>query len=141
VRAVTSTEVLRRHATERHLRVGIRSANLDGDASSTPRMSESAWVTSCALTMGVPDPLLDILGVYYCETAGWSWREVLVEIQGEEHEVRAERVAIPLTLAQAAACLGLKLEYSELKKMRAAAIARVTDNMLARVERESGRAA
>lgn len=141
MRGITSTEVLRRHATERHLRRAIRSANLDGDASSTPRMSESAWVTSCALTVGVPDPLLDILGVYYCESAGWSWRVEHVEVQGEVVPVRADRAAIPLTLTKAAERLGLELEYSELKKMRAAAIARVTDNMLARLERETGRAA
>lgn len=141
MRRRTATEVLRDHARERHLRAGIRSANLDGDLGAVQRMTESAWVNSCQLVTGVAAELLDILGTYLCESAGWSWREVLVEVQGEQQEVRVERAAIPLTLAQAAVRCGLDLEYSELKQMRAVAIARVTDNMLARVERERGAAA
>jgi hypothetical protein len=139
--SLTASEILRRHAIERYLRASIRSANLDGDMSSTPRMSESAWVTSCTLVRGVPAELLDILGVRECESAGWVWREVLVEVQGEDHEVRAERSCVPLTLVQAAQMLGLDLSYAQIKAMRTDAIRRVTDNQVRRTGAQEGAAA
>lgn len=141
MKTLTATEVLRRHAIERHLRAGIRSANLDGDLGGVVRMSESAWVTSCALTQGVDGELLDILGVRECEAAGSAWDTVLVDVQGEEAEVRKEQVAVPMTLVQAAQRLGLDLGYAEIKAMRAAAIRRVQDNQVRRAGAPEGAAA
>lgn len=132
MRGITATEVLRRHATERHLRRAIRSANLDGDASSTPRMSESAWVTSCALTVGVPDQLLDVLGVKECEGTATTWNEEAREVMGVIDWYPTEQVARPLTLVQAARHLGLSYSHAELKAMRLEAIQRVSENLLRR---------
>lgn len=135
MRTPTASDVLRRHARERYIRAGIRSACLDGDLVTAERMSQAAFVESCALVRGVPEVLLTILGHYFCESAGWSWREVLVEVQGEQCEVRVERATIPLTLAQAARRAGYDLGWQELKQMRAQAIARITDNVIARAGR------
>lgn len=136
------TDILKRHARERYLRVGIRSANLDGDVGSTPRMSESAWVDSCQLVRGVPDQLLDVLGVKECEGGAATWNEEAREVMGVTGWYPTEQVANPVTLAQAAARLGLAyLDHKALKAMRLAAVAIVTENLLARRERENGRAA
>jgi hypothetical protein len=131
------TEILKRHARERYLRSGIRSANLDGDAGSTPRMSESAWVDSCQLVRGVPAQLLDILGVKECEGAAVTWNEEAREVMGVTDWHPTEQVAEPLTLAHAAALLGfVGLDHKVLKAMRLSAIATVTENLLRRRAQE-----
>lgn len=139
--SLSPTDLLKRHARERWLRIGIRSANLDGDVGSTPRMSESAWIDSCQLVRGVPAQLLDILGVKECEGAAVSWNEEAREVMGVTGWHPTEQVAEPLTLAQAAAQLGLTdMDHKVLKAMRLAAIATVTENLLRRRAQE-GRAA
>jgi len=133
----TATDVLRDHARERWLRRAVRSANLDGDlASGAPRMSASAWLESCALVVGVPDTLLDILGARECLPGGvWQNREG-IDLPDRTIEVDTEQVATPLTLAQAASKVGLSYSGAELKAARLAAIQRVTENMLRRRGRD-----
>lgn len=145
MRRLSPTDLLNRHARERYLRVGIRSANLDGDVGSTPRMSESAWVDSCQLVRGVADQLLDVLGVKECEgvseraTGLVEWHEEARDVMGVMGWQPTDKVATPLTLAQAAARLGLAhLDHKVLKAMRLAAVAIVTENLLARRGRENG---
>jgi hypothetical protein len=136
---LSPTDILKRHARERWLRIGIRSANLDGDVGSTPRMSESAWVDSCQLVRGVPDQLLDVLGVKECEGRTTTWNEEAREVMGVTDWYPTEQVAEPLTLAAAARRLGLAhLDHKALKAMRLAAVAIVTENLLTRRGRENG---
>jgi hypothetical protein len=142
---LSPTDILKRHARERYLRIGIRSANLDGDTGSTPRMSESAWVDSCQLVRGVPAQLLDVLGLKECEgiservTGLVEWNEEAREVMGVMGWQPTHKVATPLTLAKAAARLGLgHLDHKALKAMRLAAVAIVTENLLARRGRENG---
>jgi hypothetical protein len=130
---LSAAEVLRRHAVERMLRVGIKSIDHAQDPnSSAPRMSSSAWIDSLLLVRGVDTEILDVLGVQQTQAAGWAWREVLVQVQGEDTEVRVERCPIPLTLVQSAAVLGLVRTYQELRQARAKAIGQVTTNMVRR---------
>lgn len=135
---LSATEVLRRHAIERFLRIGIRSANLDGDVGTVPRMSERAWVDSCQLVRGVPDELLDILGVRECGSGSVTWNKEAAEHLGITFEFHTEQVARPLTLAQAARRLGHQLDHRTLKAMRQEAIAIVTENQLRRRAQEAG---
>jgi hypothetical protein len=138
---LSATEILRRHAIERYMRAGIRSVTLDEDRGGPPRMSESAWVTSCLLVRGVPALVLDVLGVRECEAEESTWCEEALEVMGVATWVPTSQVARPLSLVQAAARLGLALEYEQLKQMRQAALAVVTENLLARRVRERGVAA
>jgi hypothetical protein len=129
----TPSDILKRHAIERHLRAAPRSARLDDDLSSgAPRMSEGAWVDSCALVAGVDPFILDVIGVRECHAAGWSVVVEAVEIQGEHHPIEMERVATPPTLAQAARKLGRPYPHAQLAAMRLDAIQRVTENLLRR---------
>jgi hypothetical protein len=138
----TATDVLRDHARERWLRRAIRSVNLDGDLGSTPRMSESAYVDSCQLVRGVPAELLDVLGMRECVAVEATWTREAAEHLGVPFERHTEQVAKPLTLMQAAVLLGLgHLDYEVLKAMRLAAIACVSESLLARSMREKGKAA
>jgi hypothetical protein len=129
---LSATEVLRWHAIERHLRAGIRSVNLGDGFGVVERMSEARWVDSCALVRGVPAELLDVLGVRECEADESTWIEEAREVMGAPEWVATSQVARPMTLARAAARLGLALDYAELRKMRQAAIAVVTENQLRR---------
>lgn len=138
---LSASEILRRHARERYLRAGIRSANLDGDLGAVPRMSESAWIDSCQLVAGVPAELLDVLGVRECEAVGVVWNQEAREVMGVVGWHPTEQVAQPPTLVQAAERLGLKLGHDDLRRMRLAAIAKVTENQLTRRGRERGAAA
>lgn len=135
------TDILRDHARERWLRRAIRSVNLDGDIGSTPRMSESAYVDSCQLVRGVSAELLDVLGVRECVAVEATWTREAAEHMGVAFERHTEQVARPLTLAQAAAQLGIERSYDDLKAARLDALATVTENILARLEREIGSAA
>lgn len=133
----SASDVLRDHARERWLRRAVRSVNLDGDRGGPPRMSESAWVASCALVRGVPGELLDVLGVRECEATEATWSRVGIDLpDARTLEVPTEQVARPMTLGQAAARLGVVLSSADLRTMRMAAIATVTDNLLARRGRE-----
>jgi hypothetical protein len=130
---LSASEVLRRHAVERMLRVGTKSIDHAQDPNSAaPRMSSEAWVSSLLLVRGVDSEILDVLGVQQTLAAGWTWREVLVEVQGEATEVRVERCTITLTLVQSAALLGLERTYHELRQARAKAVSQVTENMIRR---------
>jgi hypothetical protein len=130
--ALTPTEVLRRHAIERWLRRAVRSVVIGEGGPGVPRMSPGAWLESCALTRGVPAQLLDVLGIRECEGMGVSWVEEAREVMGEMGWHPTEQVARPLTFVRAAARLGLELEFGELRDQRLAAIATVTENLLAR---------
>lgn len=136
---LTASEVLHRHARERYLRMGIRSANLDGDLGAVPRMSASAWVDSCQLVRGVPDEVLDIIGVRECEKGGVTWNREAAEHMGITFEVQTEQVARPLTLSQAAARLGRAYDHKTTRAMRETAIATVTENQLRRRAQEGAR--
>jgi hypothetical protein len=120
------------------LRIGIRSANLDGDVGAVQRMSDRAWVDSCQLVRGVPAELLDILGVRECGSGSVTWNKEAAEHLGITFEFQTEQVARPLTLVQAARRLGHELDHQTLKAMRHAAIATVTENQLRRRAQEAG---
>jgi len=135
MRSPSATDILRRHAIERYLRAAVRSANLDGDRGAEPRMNEAAWVDSCQLVRGVPAELLDVLGVRECQAAESTWNYEAAEHMGITYERQTDQVARPLTLAQAAARLGLELDQVQLKQLRLAAIATVTENLLRRQAR------
>lgn len=133
---MNAREILHAHAIERYLRGGVKSLVLEEDKrTSVPRMTHDEWVNSCQLTFGVPALILDVLGVWLCESAGSVWTTVLVEIQGSEAELRKEQVAYKLTLAEAAWRAGHRLDYPELNKLKRAAEAMVTENMVRRAER------
>lgn len=126
------TEVLTAHARERWLRRGIRSVQLGDDRSGIPRMSESAWVDSCALTRGVPPDLLDVLGVRETMALEATWTRVAIDLPDRVLDLQTEQVARPMTMAQAAAVLGYAIPGRVLKAMRLAAIAVVTENQMRR---------
>ena len=128
------TEILTAHAKERWLRRGIRSVQLGDDRSGVPRMSESAWVDSCALTRGVPPDLLDVLGVRETMALEATWTRVAIDLPDRVLDLQTEQVARPMTMAQAAAVLGYDLPQPVLKAMRLAAIAVVGENMMRRRE-------
>lgn len=139
---LTASEILRRHAIERVLRCGVKSIDHTMDPNqSVPRMSCGAWVDSLLLVRGVDHEILDVLGVQQILAAGWTWREVLVQVQGEDTEVRVERCPIALTLVQSAMVLGLARTYMELRQARAKAIGQVTENMVRRAGAGEGQAA
>jgi hypothetical protein len=145
----SATEILTDHARERWLRRSIRSVQLDGDRGAVRRMSEGEWVDSCALVRGVPAELLDVLGLRECEANEATWSRLGIDLpDARTLELHTEQVATPLTLAQAAARLArltgsavVSVGGADLRKMRMAAIATVSENMMARCEREGGRAA
>lgn len=145
----SATEVLTDHARERWLRRAIRSVQLDGDRGAVRRMSEGEWVDSCALVRGVSAELLDVLGVRECEASASTWSKLGIDLpDARTLEINTEQVATPLTLEQAArrlvAIAGsavVSVGGQDLRKMRMAAIATVSENILARRVREGGRAA
>lgn len=132
----SATDILRDHARERWLRRAIRSVNLDGDrGTGAPRMGEAAWVDSCHLVRGVPAELLDVLGVRECEASEATWSRIGIDLPDRTVEVPTEQLARPLKLEQAARRLGLERGHAEMKAMRLAAIATVTENLLRRQAR------
>lgn len=135
MRARTATDILRDHARERWLRRAIRSIALDGDPGATPRMGETAWVASCALVAGVPDVVLDVLGVRECHGAR-VWQTIEgIDLPERTIEIMTGQLSTPPTLVQAAGSLGLSHSRAELYQARLEAIGRVTENLL----RRSGR--
>lgn len=138
---LTATEVLRRHVTERHLRTGIRSVDLAADQFlAAPRLGEAAWVESCLAVRGVPEPTLDVLGLYYTGHRGWTVKQVPILIQGRFHEMGWGRVPIPIKLWEAASrVLGRDVDAIEARALHCEAIRIVVDNAIAhaRVEQEA----
>lgn len=135
MRVRTATDILRDHARERWLRRAIRSIALDGDPGATPRMGESAWVASCALVAGVPDVVLDVLGVRECHGAR-VWQTIEgIDLPERTIEIMTEQLTTPPTLVQAARSLGIKCDREVLKAARLNAIATVTENLLRRQAR------
>jgi hypothetical protein len=103
-------------------------------------MAHGQWVDSCQLVTGVPEWTLRMLEAYYCEDAGSQWTEVLVEIQGQQHEVRVEQVPIRLTLREAAERVGMGIDHFEAKRIHRQAIDRVCENLIARAGRKGAAA-
>lgn len=134
MKARSATDILRAFARERWLRRAVRSVALDPDRSGIPRMSESAYVDSCALTRGVPPDLLDVLGVRETMALEATWTRVAIDLPDRVLDLPTEQVARPMTMAQAAAVLGYDLPQPVLKAMRLAAIAVVGENMMRRRE-------
>ena len=141
MRTLSATDLLKRHAIERRIRSGIKSVNLDRDPNmAVPAMTHGQWVDSCLLMRGVNDIVLAMLEVYYCEDAGSQWTEVLVEIQGQQQEVRVEQVPIRLTLREAAERIGLNITWIEARTAHRKAIAVVNENLCRRATNEGAEA-
>lgn len=123
---------------ERHLRAAVRAMSMgDEDPRAMPLMSHEAYVESCGLVAGVPEQVLVMLELFYTGNAGTKWEQVLVEIQGEDIEVRDEQVAEPLKLSEAARMAGLgDMDHRAARGLQLMAIEVVTTNLVRRASRE-----
>lgn len=130
----SATDILRRHCIERRLRRAVPSLDPSGEPKAVPHMSHEAWVDSLALVRGVPERVLEMLERFHCDDDGTEWTTCLVEIQGQEAELRKEQVARPLKLAAAAQLAGLDLDHRQARALQLGAIGIVTDNMIRRVK-------
>jgi hypothetical protein len=137
---LSATEILRRHCQERRLRRAVRALDMEREPSAVPLLSHDAWVDSLGLVALVPEHTLAMLEEFYMGEGTTEWTTVLVEVQGQEAELRKEQVAVPLRLADAA-CLatGMLLDHKAARALQLEAIGLVTDALVRRASREEAR--
>ena len=131
-------EILRRHVIERRRRAVTHSATLDDDPhSAVPKMSDAQFADSCQLVQGVPEGILRMLEVWYCESAGTTLTVDAVEMPEGIENIPTVQVAVKFTLRQAAKLAGiLGITTAEARNMHRAAKDQVTDKLVQRAGRK-----
>jgi hypothetical protein len=133
----SATDILRRHCQERRLRRAVRAIDIEREPMAMPLLSAEAWVDSLQLVTGVPEAVLEMMTAFYTDDGETEWTTVLVEVQGQEAELRKEQVCVPIRLTEAARRAGLgDLTHKQARALQLEAIGTINDNLVRRASRE-----